>query len=69
MEWLPNDSDDVVKAAVMFDVSGSVPSYVVPSKNDTAPEGDAELVIDGLTVAVNVTLQPKVCGLALEDIN
>jgi hypothetical protein len=41
MEWLPTDSDDVVKVACPFAFSGLVPSTVAPSLNVTVPVGEA----------------------------
>ncbi len=67
IEWFPSASDDVVYVAVRFEVRFDFPSAVAPSKNSTDPVGDGAAELDGLTVAVNVTLAPSACGLALEE--
>jgi hypothetical protein len=60
IEWLPAESGEVVEVvnvAVPVELSIAVPSIVVPSMNVTVPVGvSIACGIDGLTVAVNVTV-------------
>ena len=64
--WLPTDNVVVLKVATPEAFSVPVPSTVVPSLNETVPEGvpvPGELTV---TVPVNVTDWPKMEEVALE---
>jgi hypothetical protein len=61
MVWLPRESPVVDMLAVPFD-SETVPSVVDPSVKITLPVGVPPPGDCALTVAVNVTLCPKVEG-------
>ena len=64
--WLPTDKVVVLKVATPEAFSVPVPRTVVPSLNETVPEGvptPGELAV---TVPVNVTDWPKIKEVALE---
>ena len=62
--WLPTDNVVVLKVATPEAFSVPVPRTVVPSLNETVPEGvPGELTV---TVPVNVTDWPKIEEVALE---
>ena len=63
MSWLPTPSPDVERLATPATIV-PVPRLAPPSKNSTDPPGVADASAD-VTVAVNVTLCPKVDGFGL----
>lgn len=66
IEWVPTDSDEVLKVACALAPNMPVAIWVVPSENVTMPVGVP--VVELETVAVNVTDCPKVARFA-EDIS
>lgn len=65
IECEPTASAEVVNVAVPLD-NVAVPSVVVPSRNVTVPDGVPAPGPTAVTVAVKVTLCPKVDGFSDE---